>query len=451
MIKSHIEESLGANPGDAALNPADSVAMGVQSARAPRFLASSRGRAFRALVHRPFRLLFSSFLISQTGFWISHIALQGLMVQLTGNDPLQLGTLFFAMFIPAFVLAPVAGVVADRLDRKRIMLLCYAGVALVMGTLVALTTTGAIRPPFVLALGFLLGTCFSFAGPASMAVAANAVPDVDLPSAVSLQSAANNLTRVFGPALAAPIVAAALFEIAFAVYLTTTLIAFVLTARMHIAPYEPEHDDGGIFARLRAGLAHAGERRPALPALFTVGALSFFGVSHVAVLPVYAEAVLGAPELFAWIVAASGIGALLGALATGYETQASLRSSAVRMLLYGVCLAIFAGNTNLWVALGAQVGVGYFYFAVMTSLQTLIQSLVDEDKRGRVMSLFQVAWAGLIPFGGFAIGAAAGLVGIVATLASASIACAVIALFVITGAERWSTTPERVPAPVKAA
>ena len=99
------------------------------------------------------------------------------------------------------------------------------------------------------------------------------------------------------------------------------------------------------------------------------------------------------------------------------------------MLLYGVSLACFAATTNLWVALGSQVVVGYFYFAVMTSLQTLIQQIVAEGKRGRVMSLFQVAWAGLVPFGGFAMGASAGLVGVVPTLAGAS-----AALFILVAA-----------------
>ncbi len=450
MVKSHIEESLGANPGDAALNPADSVAMGVQSVRAPRFLTSRHGRGFRALLHRPFRLLFSAFLINQTGFWISHIALQGQMVELSGNDPFQLGVLFFAMFIPAFVLAPIAGVAADRFDRKRIMLICYCGVAVVMTALAALTIEGSIRAPHLLALGFLLGTCFSFSGPASTAVAANAVPDEDLSSAVSLVSVANNLTRMFGPALAAPIVVASRFELAFLVFLVAALIAAVLTARMHIAAYEPEADEGGIFARLRAGVAHARDRRPALPALLTVAGLSFFGVSHVVILPVYAETVLGSPDLFAWIVAASGGGAMIGALVTGYQTQTTLRGSAVRMLLYAVSLAIFASATDLWVALGAQVAVGYFYFAVMTSLQTLIQQIVAEGKRGRVMSLFQVAWAGLVPFGGFAMGASAGLVGVVPTLAGASLGCAAIAFYVIAGAERWSGAPVAVPRPTSA-
>ncbi len=153
MVKTPVEESLGANPGDAALNPADSVAMGVPSSRAPRWLRSSSGRAFRALVHRPYRLLFTAFMINQTGFWISNISLQGQMVALSENDPFMLGLLFFALFVPAFLLAPIAGVAADHYDRKRIMILCHLGVALLMATFIALTLSAIISPPLMLAVG----------------------------------------------------------------------------------------------------------------------------------------------------------------------------------------------------------------------------------------------------------------------------------------------------------
>src|SRR5262245_60607664 len=173
MVDTPVEESLEANPGHAALDPTDLVAMGVPGDRAPGFLASSRGRAFRALAHRPFRLLFGAFLVNQTGFWISHISLQALMVELTNNDPLHLGMLFAAIFLPSFLLAPLAGVTADRFERKRIVLICYAAVSTLMLALALLTAFGAIRPPLALALSFLLGTAFCFAGPASFAVAAN--------------------------------------------------------------------------------------------------------------------------------------------------------------------------------------------------------------------------------------------------------------------------------------
>jgi MFS family permease len=443
MVDSPVEESLGANPGNAALDPADPVAMGMPGDRAPGFLSSSRGRAFRALVHEPFRLLFTAFLINQTGFWISHISLQALMVELTDNDPFSLGLLFAAIFLPAFVLAPLAGVVADRYDRKRIVLVCYAAVSALMLLLALLTATGSIGAQLTLALSFLLGTAFCFAGPASFAVAANTVPPLDLPSAVSLQSAANNLTRVLGPALAAPLLASRHFEWSFCIFGVASLTAAVLIARIHMPRYEPQRGGGGIFARLRIGFVHARERRPALPALLTVAGLSIFGVSHMALLPVFAERVFGAREVFAWIVMASGVGAMIGAIAAGYAHRTNLRTCALQMMCYGLGLVLFAFSTNLVLALAAQVAVGYFYFSVMTHLQTLVQQIVDEDKRGRVMSLFQVAWAGLIPFGGFALGAVADQVGVVDTLAGTAACCVAIGASVALGAEKWSRP--RVP------
>ena len=456
MVETHVEESLGANPGDAALNPADGVAMGVPSSRvprdatavpdavadptndAPRFLESSRGRAFRALVHRPYRLLFSAFLINQTGFWISHISLQGQMVVLSQNDPWMLGLLFFALFVPAFLLAPLAGVAADRFDRKRIIIACHVGVALVMAAFIGLTLSETIDPYGMLAFGFLLGTCFAFSSPASAAVAANTVPRDDLSSAVSLQSAANNLTRVVGPALAAPLLATSRFEIAFGVFFTAALIAATLTSRMQIAPYTPDSDDGGIFARLRDGFSHARERRPALPAIGVVAALSVFGVSHAALLPVYAEDILGDRAYFAWIVVTTGTGATLGAIVTGYGRPATLRSAALQLVLYAACLGAFTLTRDLWLALGAQVAVGYFYFSVMTSLQTLVQQIVAESRRGRVMSLFQVAWAGLVPFGGLWMGAVGELAGVLVAIGLGAAACGAVGLWVWLRADAWS-------------
>jgi len=432
MVKTHVEESLGANPGNAALNPADSVAMGVPATRASGFLGSARGRAFRALAHRPYRLLFVAFLVNQTGFWISHLGMQGLMVELAHNDPLWLGMLFFALFIPAFALAPVAGVAADRFDRKRIMLTSYGFVAVCSAALAALTASGWITPPGLLALALLFGTSFAFAGPASFALAANAVPASDLPSAVSLQSAANNLTRVVGPVVAAPILAAGRFEWAFGGFTVAAMLASLLIARMAVARLEPEPEDGGILARLATAFRHARERRPALSALSMVATLSLFGVSHMVIMPVYAEQVLGDVEYFAWIVVATGAGAMLGALSIGFrEARPSMRGAALLMLGYGASLAIFSITRTLAVALVLQFAIGWTYFAVMTSLQTLIQQIVAEAKRGRVMSLFQVAWAGLVPWGGLAIGATAGAIGVTETLGIAAGICAAYAMGVL--------------------
>ena len=425
MIKTPVEQSLGANPGDAALNPASSVAMGVQSARLPRFLASGRGWAFRALAHREYKLLFAAFCVSQTGFWLSHISMQGLMVRLSGNDPRYLGLLFFCLFIPAFVLAPLAGLAADRRDRKRILTCCHLTVGILTGALAFATARGSIDAVGLLAIATLLGVSFAFSGPANYALAANAVPLAELASAVSLSSAANNLTRVLGPLIAAPLVAGGAFALGFAGYLGASLLAALLTAALRIAPHALDTDEASMLGRLRRGLDHARQRPPAIPALITVAMLSLFGVSHVALLPLYAQVALGDENLFAWVVVATGIGAMAGALTTGYRRAAPTLAAAARnMLGYGVALGVFAISRSLPLSLLAQLAVGFFYFAVMTSLQTLLQQVVDEGKRGRIMSLFQICWAGLVPFGGLGMGVAAGVFGIEATLIGAALLCA---------------------------
>ncbi len=412
MTKSHPEECLGANPGDAALNPADSVAMGVPSSRSKGTQPPMSPGTFSAFQHRSFRLLFSAFMINQTGFWISHISLQKFMLELTNNDTRQNGLLFFALFGPAFFLAPLAGVAADRFDRKRIVLCCYAAVALACAGLARITAQGEMTPTLLLLFSASLGIAFAFSGPSNFAIAANSVPLADLPSAVSLQSTANNLTRVVGPLLAAPFVAIGRFEISFFVYLGAATLAGILIAFMRVALYTPDEDDSGIFARMASGFIHARERKPALAALITVGVLSFFGVAHVVLLPAFAQDVLGDKDLFVWMVAVSGVGAMVGAFGTGRSGRVlTLRRSTLESVGFGATLAVFSIAESIELALATQLLIGYFYFSIMTNLQTLIQQVVDESKRGRVMSLFQVAWGGLVPFGSLSMGFLAGPLG----------------------------------------
>ena len=429
-VKTHVEESLGANPAEAAFDPADSVAMGV-----PRWLASGRGQVFRALVHREYRLLFLAFLINQTGFWVAHLSIQGLTVAISDNDPLHIGMVFFSLFLPAFALAPLAGVAADHFDRKRIVVVCYAAVVGLALVLSALTHAGRMTMPWLLGLTFLLGTAFSFSGPANMAIAANSVPREDLASAVSLQSAMNNLTRVVGPMVAGPLVATGRFDVAFGAYAIAATAAGLLVARMHLSPWErPVEEALGLFGRIASGFAHARERRPALPALAMVGMLSIFGASHVTLLSIYAQDRLGDLRWFPWIVSAIGAGALVGALVTGGR-RPRLHGAAWHALAYGVLLSAFGLASHPALAIGIEALIGYFYFAVMTELQTLIQGIVDESMRGRVMSLFQVCWAGLIPFGSLGMGAAAGAIGVSATLVLAGVACAGCGLWMALRAE----------------
>jgi MFS family permease len=380
-------------------------------------------RAFR---HREFRLLFAGFAVNQTGFWISHISLQGLMVGLTGNDPFQVGLLFSSLLLPALFLAPLAGVAADRFNRKTILVLCNASVAVLATGLALLTTAGAAAPLSLVAIGFGLGSAFAIAGPASNAIAANAVDTDDLASAVALQSATNNLTRVTGPLLAAPLVATGHFAVAFGFFAFAALVSAFLVSRMRVGAAPADTHGGGVFERIWSGLVHARERPPALAALATAAGLAMFGVAHIAMLPVYAEEVLGKTELFAWIVATTAFGAMVGALMTGREARPTLRRAALRLVVYGLALGVFASTHSIVVAFAAQLVVGYCYFAVMTGLQTLLQQLVEDAQRGRVMSLFQVAWAGLTPIGTLVLGMVASAAGVVVALQGAALGCLIV-------------------------
>jgi len=392
----------------------------------------ARARPFRALYHPGYRLYFGAFLANQIGFWIANIALQGVMVELSGNDPLHLGLLFFALFSPALLFAPLAGVVADVFDRRRVMLICYAAVAGVSAILALLCTQDWLGPLTLLFFAFLMGVTFSFAGPAATAVAANIVRVEELGSAVSLQSTANNLTRVLGPSLAAPLIAAHRYSIAFGLFAAASAVAGFMVARIRLPAFVSETATEGIWARVRSGFAHARERHPALYALLTAAVLSVFGVAHTAIIPPFAEEILHRRDAFAWIFAATGVGATIGAVTTGFLRRPSIGFATGGLFLYGGALIGFGLSRSLAAAVVMEAVVGFFYFAVMTSLQTLLQQIVDDAKRGRVMSLFQVAWGGLFPLGALLMGAVARYVGISTAIVLAGGVCSVVgaALFV---------------------
>lgn len=387
--------------------------------------ATGFSRAFRALRHRGYRLFFYAFFANQMGFWLANLALQGVLVGLTDNDPSWIGRLFFALFSPALLFSPLAGVAADRFDRRRILISCYLAVAAASTALAALSAAGRLGPFWVLALAFVCGVSFAFAGPASSAVAANVVETEDLASAISLQSGANNLTRVLGPTLAAPLIATGYYAASFAIFAVASLVAAGFIYAIRVPDYEREAGGVGVWERVRTGLSHARQRYPAMQALITASVLSVFGVAHIAMIPSFSQEVLGSREVFPLIFASTGVGATIGALVTGVEGRPTLRRSTLRLLLYGLSLIAFAFSQNLIWALIAEAVVGFFYFAVMTSLQTLIQEVVDESKRGRVMSLFHVAWGGLFPLGALALGEVAKAIGVAQAVTGAGMVCAV--------------------------
>lgn len=369
--------------------------------------------AFRALGHRHFRRFYLGSLVSQLGFWFSHISFQDLMSDLT-EDELWVSLLFVATFGPVLVIGPLGGSLVDRFDRRRILTTAYAMLCAAAGFQLMLVATDIVTPLWLLFSSFLIGVTMSVLGPAIQTVTANLVPPNDLPSAISLQAMSANLSRIVGPALAAPVISQDLFEISWSVYLATATIGMLVAGTLVLRPYTVDTDQVALRERLRSGLRHARERRPALGCLTLVATVSALVVAHISLMPAFTEDALGRPKGdFVWLGVATGAGALFGAfLAGSFRKSATLRRGALLALPYCSLLVVFSRTTDFTLAIGIQVVMGFFYIASFTTMQVRVQELVHEEFRGRVMSLFQIAWGGIVPVGSLVMGLMAGEAGL---------------------------------------
>jgi len=369
----------------------------------------TRTHAFRALRHRQFQLLFGASSIGDVGYWISFVALQAEMADITHNSASWLGVLFFANFIPMLLFAPVAGVVADRVDRKALLVVTRAAISVIGAALAVLVLGGLAHPGVLIVMAALLGTTYAFLGPTQSAAVANTVPDADLLSAVSMSAVGNNLSRVAGPALAAPVLAVWGTGWAFAIYAVTSAVVALLLLPIRLTTRLEAPDGQSAWGRWVDGLRHAAERPPALAALLTMSVFSVFGAAQVALYPVFTSDVLHRPvHDFTIVVAASGVGAVLGAVGNGLRRHVpGLRVSLRWLVAFGGASLAFACSRSWTVALLCAVAVGFCYFSMTTALNTLLQHLADDAKRGRMMSLFVVTWGGLVPVGALAMGSLA--------------------------------------------
>lgn len=369
----------------------------------------ARVHAFRAWRHRPFRLLFSASIVGDVGYWISFIAIQAHMADVTDDSAMWLGVLFFANLAPMLLFAPLTGVVADRVDRK-LLLVAGRTVVAAVGTVIAvLILTDLASAAVLTAMAFVLGTTYAFLGPAQSAALANTVSGEDLLSAVAMASAGNNLCRIAGPALAAPILATWGAGWAFAIYAVTSITVALLIVPIRLVSRLAAHDGQGPWERWKDGLRHARERPPAVAALVTMAVFSVFGAAQLALYPVFASDVFGRETNdFTTIVVASGIGAVGGAAGNAFRhTVPGLRTSLWWLVGFSVASIGFALSGSWALALVFVMIGGFCYFSMTTALNTLLQHLADDEKRGRMMSLFLVCWGGLVPVGALWMGAAA--------------------------------------------
>jgi MFS family permease len=377
-------------------------------------------RVFAALEVRNYRLYWTGQVISLVGTWMQMVSLPWLVLAL-GGSPLQLGLVAVFQFLPAGVLAPFGGVLADRVDKRRAMLATQVAAMLQAATLFGLTATGVITIPMVMALALWLGLVNAFDMPVRQSLAADLVPRRTMPNAIALNSMAFNSARVVGPALAGVIIAAGTAALGsvtagVAVNLAINTLTYVgsLTGLARMDPrairrHERPERHPPVLSSLREGLRYAADKPIVAWSLFLLGGVAAFGFNFQILLPLFARDILAlGADGYGALFAAMGVGSLAGSTILAYLH----RRRALRLMLGGgVVFAAFTIGVGLsrelWQTAPLVLGAGLFSMLMINTINATVQANVSDRLRGRVMSLYVTVFAGSAPLGGLFAGAAA--------------------------------------------
>jgi MFS family permease len=374
----------------------------------------SLGHAWRALRHRNFKLYFAGQGISIIGTWMTRMATTWLVYRLT-HSPLLLGVVGFAGLIPTFVLAPFAGVWIERLDRRRLLVCTQAAAATQSLVLAALTLARVVTFREILVLAVCQGLINAFDTPLRQIFVGQMVDDrEDLGNAIAISSSLANGARLIGPAIAGLVIAGFGEGGCFLIDGLSYLAVIASLLMMRIQPLATRPNKAGMLEQMREGWEYVSGFRPVRALLLLVALLALMGYPYNVLLPVFAGQVLhGGPTTLGWLTAASGVGALGSGLSLAFRksTEGLTRMLQIAAAALGGGLILFGLSRTLWLSMGLMVLIGFGMMQVFSASNTLIQTLVPEDKRGRVMSYFVMAMFGTAPFGSLLAGALAQRIG----------------------------------------
>jgi MFS family permease len=370
--------------------------------------------AWRALRHRNFRLFFGGQTISLIGTWMTRVATGWLVYRLTGSA-LLLGTVSFAGQIPTFLLAPFAGVWVDRLDRRQVLVWTQALSMLQSLALAALTLSGHITIPRLLALSVMQGCVNAFDMPGRQSFMVMMVDDKrDLQNAIAINSSMVNMARLVGPSLAGMLIAVSSEGWCFLIdgISYSAVIASLLMMRLH-APVVKRAATSAL-SDLKAGWTYVAEFLPIRTILLLFAVVSLMGMPFVVLMPVFAAKVLhGGANTLGFLMAAMGLGALVSALslAARKHVRGLVRMIPLAAAVFGAGLIGFGLSSSFWLSMFMVFIAGMGMMQGMAASNTVIQTIVTDDKRGRVMSYYTMAFMGMAPFGSLLAGTMADAVG----------------------------------------
>ncbi|HUK66445.1 MAG TPA: MFS transporter [Anaeromyxobacteraceae bacterium] len=383
--------------------------------------------SLRALRHRNFRLFLSGQIISLIGTWMQTIALGWLIYRLT-RSPFLLGLAGFVGQIPSLFFAPLAGVWADRWNRHR-MVIGTQVLAMVQALVLAfLVLTGSITIFEILALSLFLGLVTAVDVPARQSFLVEMVAGrEDLPNAIALNSSAFNAARLVGPAIAGVLIGLLGEGMVFLLngLSYVAVIAALLAVRVPPRPQRGE-DVALVWTHLKDGFRYAAGFAPIRAVLLLVALVSLLGLPYTVLLPMFATDVLhGDAHTLGFLAGGVGVGALVGALylASRRSVRGLGRVIVAAVTLLGLGLMAFSAIRNEWVAIAILCVTGFGMMAQMASSNTILQTLVEDNKRGRVMSIYTMAFLGTTPIGSLMAGALAARVGARTTVLMGGLSC----------------------------
>lgn len=387
---------------------------------------------FRALQSRNFRLFFGGQSVSLIGTWMTRVATSWLIYRLTGSV-LLLGVVGFASQAPSFFLSPLAGVLIDRWNRRRLLIITQVLAMLQSLTLAALTLTDAVTITHILILSILQGVINAFDMPARHSFLVYMVDrKEDLSNAIALNSSMFNGARLVGPSLAGmmiPVIGEGYCFLFDGVSFVGVILALLA---MHVRPQARESTPRPVLQELLEGFRYVASFEPIAYILILIAMVSFVGMPYAVLLPALVSELLGGgANTFGFLMAASGLGALIGAfyMATRRSVLGLGRLIPLSAAVFGLSLMAVSLSRFVWLSLVLMVVAGLSMMIQLASCNTVLQTIVDESKRGRIMSFYAMALVGTVPFGSLLAGAVANWIGTPRTLMASSACCIVGALW----------------------
>ncbi len=374
-----------------------------QNGRPPKKASST----FAALRHRNFQLYFGGQLVSNAGTWMQVIAQAWLVYQLSHSD-LTLGIVAFASAIPTLIVSPWGGVIVDRVPKRDLLVITQASAMLLAFILAVLTFTNVVQEWHVFILAAALGLVNAFDAPGRQAFVVEMVGREDLPNAIALNSLMFNSARVIGPALGGLLLAAVGTAWCFTINGLSFLAVILGLWLMKLPARERIVHTGSPWRQLVSGMRYTSNHRDLSALLWVALIFSVFGISYSTLLPAFVEQVLGQGAVaYGVINAASGVGAVTGAfmIASGWAHGKRGRWLQFSTFGFPLILGIFAFVTFYPLSLVLAYGLGLGFMVQFAMINTLLQTRVEDDYRGRVMALYTITFFGFTPFGNLLIGA----------------------------------------------